>query len=93
MKTVMIPCSAESGLFSNELIIKLETKKGDRTFFVNKSNYIEKPNGEDKPSGYITALVLREEGTEIILSIPGEPADLHASQVWMKTEDIVEEVI
>ena len=91
MRTVKVPCLAEKGLFSDELIITLKTEKGGRQFFISKSNYTPKTNGRTEPpqfTGYVNALVLRQDGPLLTLSIPGEPADLFVSKIWMKNEDV-----
>jgi hypothetical protein len=84
MKRVQVNCQAQRGLFNGEWLITINSERGSRQFFVDKTNVSSYGSPtETAVSSHVTALVLDENHNSLHLSIPGEPADLGVSSVWV----------
>lgn len=82
MREVRIPCRADQGLFKDELLVTITSRDGDRQFFISKHLFTPDNLSAELPiTGTTLGWVLAESGVEMVVSIPGEPADLHASRV------------
>ena len=82
MNSKRIPCTAYQGQFSDELVVSFATLDGERSFLVDSGNFIpDDPNAGYPLTGTVGTTVYHSTGSYLVVSVPGEPADLSSSKV------------